>query len=303
MSTLAIVRALLRHIQGEANPVYRATVNRVKRGAFNGRRWVNALLFLLLASFCALTVLARQYNGFQYFPYRPVLIYGIITVGVTLLSLSWTVPLAALAGQGVLHERITQTWDMLRTTPMPPETILLAKGAAAIRRAWGIATSLAVLTAFMGGITGGALIYGQGSAQPALGLVLMIVGIGAVIVERLQEIALATVIGLAAALQTDSRRTATMLGLVGGVLIRLVQLLIVLALVPLPTVTDPNLALILAPPFMAVSWFILDAFVGSALLLAALPGLPGLLIVCGLAAARELLTRALFAWAVRRDAS
>jgi hypothetical protein len=302
VGTLAIVRALLRNIQSEANPVYRATLGRVKRPAFNAGRWYNVLLFLLLASFGILTFLRQQF-GFQFVAYRAEVLYGVMVVGISLLSLSWTVPLAALAGQGIIKERIAQTWDVLRAIPMPPETILLAKGAAAIRRVWGIAISMAILTAFMGAIVGGALIYGQGSAQPVLGFVFTILGIAAVIVERFQEVALAAVIGLAAALQTDSRRMATLLGLIGGVLIRLVPLFVVLALVPFPAVADPNLALILSPAFLFIGWFLLNAFIGSALLLAAMPGLPALLIVCGLALVRELLTRALLAWAVRRDAS
>ncbi len=288
MGTLAIIRDLLFHIQGESHPIYVAEQHAdLPPLRFDLNRLGSCLFFSLLLLVPILGFVQNQF-GIRLSLYRDTFIsVGVFLVG-GLVSLGWTVPLAMLSGRGISRERTFRTWDALLVTPYPTDVILLAKAAAGIRRVWKAVVSLAFIATLPGLFVAGPVMVAmamQTGQTPLLGVLYMGVGIIAIIAEREQEIALSVVIGLVVALGSDSRRTALVLGLVGGVLIRLVQILVTLMLAPR-----------LAPPNIAL----LNPIAGTATLIAMAPGFGSLGVVIALILAREGLIRGLFAWAVHR---
>jgi hypothetical protein len=244
---------------------------------------------LLLIAVPALTWLERL--GVPLAAYRTALLDFLLISGGALLSISWTVPLAALSGRGISRERVAQTWDALLVMPYPTETILLAKAAASIQPAWRTAIGLAAIASLLGVVIAGPLTAAATlgvSYSAVLAVLLMVANMVMIVAEREQEIALAVLVGLAAAFISDSRRMASLFGLTGGLMIRLAQTLLTLAfmavLVPL---ASPNFAL-------------LNAVAGTATLLTAAPGLIGLALLVATLAIREGLIRFLFAWTVGR---
>ncbi len=290
MGTLGIIRALLIHIQGESNPIYAAERRSapVWRG-FDLARWRGCLFFLLLTAVPILTWIENQ--GVPLSAYRTALLNFLLISGGGLLSIGWTVPLATLSGRGISRERVAQTWDALLVMPYPTETILLAKAAANIQPAWRTAIGLAAVASLLGVLTAGPLtaVAALGVSHSAiLAVLLMVVSMISIVAEREQEIALAVLIGLAAAFVSDSRRTVSLFGLAGGLMIRLAQTLLTLAfMIVLVPLASPNFA-------------VLNAVAGTATLLTAAPGLISLVLLVGTLAIREGLIRFLFAWSVSR---
>jgi hypothetical protein len=289
MGTLEIVRQLLFHIQGESHPIY-AAERRSGMAAlpFKFNRW-GGYLFVVLVIGLPLLALAESQLGFRLSLYRELLISGLFALVGGLLSLGWTVPLAMLAGRGISRERTAQTWDALLVTPHPTETILLAKAAADIEPVWKGVLSLTFIASLPGlFFAGPIMLFKMMNAQsPWLGILFMLVGSVALVVEREQEVALSVTMGIAAAFISDSRRVTLLVGLIGGLLIRLVQTLLTLILVRSAPLAPLNLAL-------------LNVVAGSSAALAAVPGFESLIFVVGMIAAREGLIRTLFAWTVRR---
>jgi hypothetical protein len=291
MGTLAIVRALLFHIQSESDPIYRGErrMSVIWHGP-NLNRWGSWLFVLLVITLPVLTLLERQF-GIRWVAYRGVFIQALLTVGGSLLSIGWTVPVTVLAGQGVSRERTAQTWDLLLTLPPPTETVLMAKAAARIQPVWRLVVSLAFILSLIGVFVVGPLIIVRtlATGESLLwGVVAMVVGMVVVVVEREQEIALATVMGLAAAFVSGSERLALLFGLVGGVLIRLAQLL---ASVLLTLLIVPRLPEGFAP---------LNMIAGTAAVLMAAPSLVGIIGLAAVIGIREALIRILFRWLIRR---
>jgi hypothetical protein len=290
MGTLGIIRALLIHIQGESNPIYAAERRSASvRPGLDLARWRGCLFFLLLMAVPVLTWIETQ--GISLSAYRAALLDFLLIGSGGLLSIGWTVPLATLAGRGISRERVAQTWDALLVMPYPTDTILLAKAAANIQPAWRTAIGLAAVASLLGVLIAGPLmaVTALGVSHSAiLAVLLMIAGMISIVAEREQEIALAVLVGLAAAFVSDSRRTVSLFGLAGGLMIRLVQTLLMLAfMIVLVPLASPNFAL-------------LNAVAGTATLLTAAPGLVGLAVLVGTLAVREGLIRFLFAWAVSR---
>ncbi|MCC7446805.1 MAG: hypothetical protein IT324_05275 [Anaerolineae bacterium] len=291
MGTLAIVRALLFHIQSESDPIYRGErrMSVIWRGP-NLSRWGGWLFALLVISLPVLTLLERQL-GIQWTAYRGVLIQLLLTVGGSLLSIGWTVPVTVLAGQGVSRERTAQTWDLLLTLPPPTETVLMAKAAARIQPVWQLVVSLAFILSLIGVFVVGPLIIVRtlAAGESLLwGGLSMVVGMVVVVAEREQEIALAAVIGLAVAFVSDSERLALLGGLFGGVLIRLAQLLIAVLLTLLIVSRLPE------------GFAPLGMIAGTAVVLIAAPGLVGIIGLIAVLGVREALIRILFSWLIRR---
>jgi len=291
MGTLAIVRALLFHIQSESDPIYRGErrMSVIWRGP-NLSRWGSWLFVLLVISLPVLTLLERQF-GIQWTAYRGVLIQLLLTVGGSLLSIGWTVPVTVLAGQGVSRERTAQTWDLLLTLPPPTETVLMAKAAARIQPVWRLVVSLAFILSLIGVFVVGPLIIARTLAMGESllwGVLSMVAGMVAVVTEREQEIALAAVIGLATAFVSDSERLTLLFGLVGGVLIRLVQLLVTVMLT------------LLIVPHLPEDFAPLNMIAGTAAVLIAAPSLFGMIGLAAVIGVREALIRILFSWLIRR---
>lgn len=297
MGTLGIIQALLFHIQGESNPVYIAEQRISATIAANsglGRltAWGGRLLFLLLLAFPVLSFIETQFR-IRFSSYRDLFVGLVLMLIGGLMSVTWTVPVAMLAGQGISRERTAQTWATLLVTPYPTEEILMAKAAAHIRRVWKAVISLVFIASLPGLFLIAIFTLIQIAQRPDytfLGLLFMTVGMIALVIEREQEIALAAVVGLAAALISDSRRLTLLYGMIGGLLVRLVQTLIIIFLV-----------LRLAPP----NFVLMNFVAGSATMLATAleqpqPTVWPLLWLILLIAGREWLIRKMFAWVVQR---
>lgn len=290
MNSLAIVRALMYHIQSERNPVFRAEGRqRPRRAAYLGL-FVNLGVFALLIGSAVIAYL-DQGGGFG----ARENIFGLLLVGGGFaLSVMWTVPIAALAGGRVVQT--TEVYDVLRVTPLSTHEILLARAAAAVRSIWAVAVGMAIFSLFVAAILGvpAAAIRAH---DPVLSAIVLVAGAAATLIERVQEIALAATIGLAAPLV--SRSLSLMIGVLGGLLIRVLPLLVILAILPSIAFAEPILAELPEPALVGL-WFALSSVAGSIVLLAALPGVQTLAIVGLLIGAREGITRALFAWIERR---
>jgi hypothetical protein len=289
MGTLAIVNALLKLIQGESHPLYRAALRRQAPYSLNMNAIGGCLLFLIVFAAPALICLEGQFGwrvrGAVDFAQTSLL----LIVG-GLLSLCWTVPLALLAGRSISHEREGRTWEMLVLTPYDTSDILLARAAASIRNVWTLVMGLVSFGVIMALFFGSPVIASmavQINRSVVIGVLLMIVGMVAMVYERQQEIALAVVIGIVVSLRTDSQRMAELAGLAGGFLIRVLQLVVTfLCVPPEPLLSQQNI-------------LTLNVVAGSATLLAVIPMLNALLFIGLIVGVREVLIRGLYRWAVR----
>lgn len=290
MGTLGIVRTLLFHIQAETNPIYRLERRLDQPSSGIDLRNVGgcAVLFLLILS-PTIALIAGSSSLF-FTALVDVSIAALLILVGGLISLSWTVPLAVLVGQGIARERTVGTWDVLLTTPFPRDVILLVKGASSIRRVWSVIVTITLVATLIGIFFGGPVIGSMASEindSSVIGFALMLFTMATIIIEHGQEIALAVVIGIVVALHSDSRRAMILLGLSSGLLIRLGQSLLTLALIP------PH------PKLDIVNLAVLNTVAGSTVILAAAPGLTALLFVVLLIVIREAVTRLLFAWAIQ----
>ncbi|MBX3064438.1 MAG: hypothetical protein U0528_08225 [Anaerolineae bacterium] len=289
MGSTQIVRELMYYIQGETHPIYRAELSR--RSAFNipfDALAAYALLLLLLLA-PILTCVESQF-GFRVANSINSAILLLLIASGGVLSLGWTVPLTLLGGQGIVRERAHRTWDLLLTTPYSTETILLVKSASSIRRLWTLVLALVVFGTLIALFFAAPVFWAMGAeinGHVVYGIVLMLFGIVAIIVEHLQELALATTLGIVIALSTSSQRMALLFGLAGGILIRMLQVILTFALVPT------------SPAIQMQNVIVLNLLAGSATILSVIPAFPAVLFVLTMIIGRELLVRQLFRWTVR----
>lgn len=289
MGSTQIVRELMYYIQGETHPIYRAELSR--KSAFNIPADAvagYALLFLILLA-PILTCIEGQF-GFRVSSSVNSVIALMLIAGGGLLSLGWTVPLTLLSGQNIVRERAHQTWDLLLTTPYSTETILLVKSASSIRRLWTLVMGLVVFGTLIALFFAAPVFWAMGAeinGHTVYGIVLMLFGVAAIIIEHLQELALAAMLGIVIALTTSSQQMALLFGLAGGILIRMLQVVLTFALVPpYPAIQMQNV-------------IVLNLLAGSATILSVIPAFPAVLFVLTMIIGRELLVRVLFRWMVR----
>lgn len=205
-----------------------------------------------------------------------------------LISLAWTFLPATVGGQIIRRERAAQTWDSILVTPYTTDAILLAKAAASTRDIWGSILSIASMTMMLrvGLIVAMlALLQVHILTQALVASLCLII----VVIEPLQEIVLALVVSLNAAILGNISRLTLVFGAVGGVLIRFTQIIIVLLLMPLLQSSLPTY-------LTSVN----AAIIGTPALLLSAPTILSAVLVIIVIAAREALIRILFAWTVRR---
>jgi hypothetical protein len=315
MGSREIISALLLHMQGQHSPLFTAERRRAlpefSRLSRLGRRLVVPGLLLIFVACNA----ADTLGGASLALYRDEFFTLFMGGGALLFSLSWVLPVAALAGAFIGRERTAQTWDSLLTLPVAREEVFLAKAAAALRGVFATCLSLAGMSVMVGVII--ALVVALFVPLRALEgwlltgeLILRVICALAVpfslYQERQSEIALAATIGMAAATRRNPVHTLS-LTFARGVLIRLLPAIFVLALIGprgWPNGLVENLAALAGyfpqnAPLMAVLLNIVVAFlIGPTALLLLWPTVPTLILLMALLAAREWLTRRLFAWAV-----
>jgi len=294
VGTLGILKALLLNIQGEANPIY--VVERHRNTWFDRGPGCALVLGLPLTLMVTLGLLifgvtpALSSSKQQFGPlWSGEAIEGICILAVCyLISLAWTFLPATLAGQIIRRERAAQTWDLLLMTPYPTQVILIAKAAASTRDISASVLSAAGMIAMLRiGLTVAMLYLIQSSnVVKALVVILCII---VIVVEPLQETALAVIFGVNTAIIGDSSWLSTLYGAVGGLFIRLTQIIIVLLLMPLLQAGLP-----------AYITSVNAAIIGTPALLLTAPTITSALLVIMVIVGREALIRALFAWTVRR---
>src|SRR5258706_10702689 len=186
VGTLAILRSLLTYIQSEAHPIYRAGQRNTLRWlmTLDPTQWGGLLFFLLLLAvpICAFLQSAIGTPARLLAGYHDELLDLILLVAGGLLSLTWTVPFAMLAGQGISHERATQTWDTLLITPYPTDVILLAKAAADIRLVWGRVTTTVLISVLIALSMIATTILAR-SASIVIGIIFIAITVITVIIE------------------------------------------------------------------------------------------------------------------------
>jgi hypothetical protein len=289
MSTFAIVRHLMILIQGQGHPIYRAALKQqttfhVNMSAIGGCGLI-VLLVLAPVIVCVESAFGVYISGVV-----NIALVTLLVIAGAVLSLSWTVPLTILAGQGIARERVTQTWDTLLITPFDTESIVLAKAASSVRNVWSLVVGLAFFGTLLALFFVSPVIASMGSQinqSLVVGVILMVIGMVAIVLEHEQEIALSVMLGIFVALKTDSQRMALIAGLAVGFLIRVVQL--VLTFLVVPSITLLSLQNIVVMNFIA----------GSATLLAVLPMTTAVSFVIAMIIGRELLVRWLFHWITR----
>ncbi|MEP7286420.1 MAG: hypothetical protein ABI947_11690 [Chloroflexota bacterium] len=288
MGTLKIMYNLLVYIQGEAHPVYIAARRNTVRWPVNldPSQWGGVLFFVLLIGLAVFGFVGQQ-MGLQVSAYHDELLGLLMIFGGGLLSLTWTVPFAMLAGQGIGYERTAQTWDALMVTPYSTDVILLAKAAADLRLVWDKVIPAVFMSLFLATAATVPTIFASGKGI-VLSVVFIALALVAIAVERAQELALAVVIGLLINLQDGSRRTAMMIGLLAGVTIRLLQMIFVL------------LVSMKIAPDIGTQFTFLNIVIGTPSLITTAPSLISLIIVGGVILVREGMIRVLFGWVLRR---
>lgn len=218
----------------------------------------------------------------------------VITNALAALSIALcilpTAVLAGLASSGIARERAARTWDLLLTTTINRTELMLYKALGAIPIARGIGVVFAVRFGLAALLTvpmvlnafAFAYAYSHLSALP-----LALVAIPLMIIDHLQEAALAVLVGIMIPLLNVSRQTVVALAFLVGLLIRLLPMALVFTLV-----TKTNMG-----EFANIFW--MNLIMGSTtLLLGSQPWimLGALLLLLLL---REILIIGLFRWAVR----
>jgi hypothetical protein len=280
------------HIQSEAHPVYlasrRVSVHQPRKIAW--AKW-GVMIFIALLMVVPVVAFTQSLvsSATSSVGYHDQILEFIMFTAGAILSLSWTIPIAALAGQGISHERVLQTWDTLRTTPYSTDVILLAKAAADIRFVWGNVVTTVLISIFMAFALIATTVMAI-SQSFLMGIILIAITVIMVAIERVQEVALSVVLGISASLVSSSSgsyRLSFLLGLLGGVVMRLIQLMIVI-----------GLATLFAPSLLPQFSF-LSTIVGTSVLVAIAPGLLSLSIIVCMIGLREILIQRLFGWAVQ----
>ena len=290
MGSLAIFRALLVYIQGEAHPLYVAERRLAPpRQPLNGNlRFGIGCIFLILFFASAIsTVLGfgRSAVSNDIATLTPV----VLLVG-WLVSLGWVVPAGAYAGSAISRERAAHTWDLLCTAPYTTEVILLAKSAASICGVWSAVVAIFLSITFIRIVVIGTLVIlaaAAGHFSLLFGLLLLPVIIVVITIEGVQEIVLSVLIGVFVGLNSTSPRLTILFGAAGAFMLRLTQIAIVWWLMShLVSVVPSTVTLA-------------STIGGSTILLPGIPGIASLLLVLLLAVGREGLVRILLAWTLR----
>lgn len=315
LGTTGILRALAINLQGQASPIFQTAVRQQaqrRSWRLTNFPWVPALFVVLLLAGPLLALIDQ--GGVGIFALRDQILIAAAVVCAGLLSLCWTLPVAALAGQGVALERTARTWDTLLLTPHSPAEIALIKTAASLRPVWWLASGSRILGVFLGvSVFIPAILFSLPlielpPAPRGLSMIALIaVGMVGMLVDRAQELALSAVTGLT--LGGSSPPRAFILGGLGGLMVRLVPILLTLVFIRSTEALTP---------FVQIGAELLGIFpqnestlrlglslllvilAGPVSLLAFAPGLPALALVGAFLGLRELLIRVLFSRAEAR---
>ncbi len=219
MGTLELVRALVFDKRYDVNPISQQELKHTRwLPALESR---NQIIFSLLAA--ALTFL-----GFIGIVASSSFVGSIPMFLNVALNLIWATPVSAVVAHAVQRERTGKTLQLLLTTPYSTEGILLAKAAGSFARISKIILS-GLLALGWFGITINLLfipIAVLNQKNPLLWGLIAIFATGILFIERIQELALATSIGMIVGSSVNSLDRVIIMTLILNFVTRVIQLAI-----------------------------------------------------------------------------
>ncbi len=260
MGTYQILSALIKHWQHPVNPVYQADMRYGPPwSAFHLEQWTARLIRLAIVSMIvilAVTALRALTNEATVASLYMILLPAACLSGGTValivlavLTFFWPIGVAVAASGTIVREREHRTWAALLTTPLDWNDLLTAKLASSLRwlnrpvemLIWIQGILLAVVFV---------LVIGQvekvaQTASPVLALVITVVAGVQFAIARMQDYATASIIGLASSMQSETRQSASITAVLGGLSMVMLRTLFTAALLPYIQLTSPQALLLM----------------------------------------------------------
>ena len=216
----------------------------------------------------------------------------VLVLALLVLTLLWPIAIAVGASGAIVRDREHRTWSTLLTTPIDWNELVIVKLASALRwfdrpfqLLFWVQSVLAVITLI---VVGGQMERLMQTGAPILAVLVTALAGGQFAIGRVQDYATACLIGLVASLESETRQTASVLALMGGIGLVILRLLF-------------TGALLLAIPIESPQKWIMLLATGPTTAIASVFSLPVILaILIGLPLLRELLLQQGYRWALTR---
>ncbi len=231
MGTYQLLTALWKHWSHPVSPIYRADMRYGPPwAALNMERWSGrvartalALLLVALSVTAARALTNEPFFSTLYMVLLPAMCLSsgsVLLIALVVLTFLWPIAIAVAASGTIVREREHRTWAALLTTPLDWNDLLTAKLASSLRwlnrpcemLVWvqGILLSIVLI-----------LVIGQSeslsaSASPLVAVLISIVAGAQFAIARVQDYTTATVIGLGASMISETRQSASIMALIGG---------------------------------------------------------------------------------------
>ncbi len=241
MGTYELMNALSKHWQHPSSPIYQADVRYGPPWrALELHRWLGRvlrLLAMLIAAIIVVTLGKALTNQVLLAALSNVLIQtvclgagGLLLIALIALTFLWPIGVALAASDTIVRDRERRTWAPLLVTPIAWSDLLTAKLASALswfNRPFSFLMWLqGVLLLVVFILVIGQIEHISSAYPPFLVMVLAFVASAEFFIERVQDYAAASIIGLAASVHAESRQAASMAALLGGITLVLMRLLL-----------------------------------------------------------------------------
>jgi hypothetical protein len=294
MGTLTIVRQLLLYANWPRHPLVRRESEMITPWAgiaawlLQAYRWIvrGGLAIVLLAIGLEL-VHQSSLSVFMTLMliFMPIGGFGLLAV-ITMLLISWPIPLVFSGSIGVLRERTAHTWELLLLTPLPRSELLLSKLAVGLSRQQPFLTVVTLLQVIPWIVLLGAVSRYM-TTQVMIGcapLAILVLTTLLFVIDRVQQLIFVSLIGLATGLLADNWA----IGLIGAAalgavfwLIHSAAAFLLVYIMAGARYFDPAQAIFVGFPALASSPYI--------------PGV-GLGVLFGVIIIQECCVRGLFSW-------
>lgn len=291
MSTLDILRRLWIYANSPRHPIVRFEVRRAPiwnvytRPLRRFYRYAVRFALGVLGIATLMEVLFRSRISFMLLIVMLLVpMLGVVLLGGILLGMvGWQIPISLAGSAAIVNERASRTWDILLTIPMAHGDLLLAKLAVGLTRFQSFITAAVLLQVVP-------LISALGQASKTASgapLLITLLLIGLFFIDRLQQFALAGLLGLVASLLAETWPIASTGAVALGAVLWLIHGAFVVALTVLlnPQAFDVTQVFIIGLP--------------SLIGVARSPWL-GIGVLVGALLAQEWLVRRTFAWLLWR---
>jgi len=216
----------------------------------------------------------------------------VLALGLFVLTLLWPIAIAVGASGAIVRDREHRTWSALLTTPIDWNELVMVKLASALR--WfdrpfqvlfWVQSVLAMITLI---VAAEQLDRLSQNASPFVAFLVTLIAVAQFAIGRVQDYATACFIGLIASLESETRQTASVVALMGGMGMVVTRLLItgaILLAFPIPSPQTGILLLTTGPTTAIVLVFPLPVIV---------------VVLIGIPLVREWLLRMGYRWALTR---